>query len=816
MNQFHLIDCHIHLRDSRKLLIQGWYDNDLAGDAKIRVYADDRELPVKCEVYTDVCVFLHPGYGADATSTGYNYWVRLPGELHTFRKLRIFCCEKGSRDLVVEYAPAAFKKLKERLEGNLDHAELTEEGFSVTGWYASSKNVRILVYDARSGRLLKTETEYVGRLDLVRRYPEASGREVTGFCVKGNGIFPSKVHVVLTDGEKKKTCDLTTRKSLAQKELEKTREAYFKVKVYWQQFGFRHTLERCMDKIKHREGINYNTWRAQSLLTEQALAEQRNHTFPKNPKFSVAAAVNEKTAVWCGKLLSSLKQQTYQNWELVIAARGNAAGIDAFAGDSHVRLVNAGNAGNSGEALLSAAKGSEGDYIALLSPGAVLSPETFYLAAEEINKNPKAEVLYTDEDTVDKSGRVYSDPIFKPDYDPDLEQSMNYIGHLFLAERNISLKAAEESAGEADLWDYDYVLRCCDKAEVICHIPRALCHMRLAKKDQDDQREERMKKSRARDIKALEAHLKRGGFDASVTDGQAPGIYRVRYHLDREPLVSVIIPNMDHTEDLEKCISSIETKETYKNLEIIVVENNSRKEETFSYYQMLEQRDSRVRVITWNDEFNYSAINNFGAAAAKGEFFLLLNNDVEFIAEDGIGEMVSYCQRSDVGAVGAKLLYEDGTIQHGGVILGLGGIAGHAFGNEDGDTPGYCSRALCIQDFSAVTAACMMVRRDVYEKVGGFSTELSVAYNDVDFCLNVRKEGYLIVYDPYVLLYHYESKSRGSDGTPEKGKRFYSEVETCSSRWESVLGAGDPYYNPNLTVYKSDFSLKTEADNKTE
>jgi len=806
----------MHLRDSRKLLIQGWYDDDLAGDAKIRVFADDRELPVKCEVYTDVCIFLHPGYGADATATGYNYWVRIPGELRTFRRFRVYCCENGRRDLVVEYSPTAFTKLKERLEGNLEHAELTQEGFSVYGWYASAKNVRIFVYDAASGRLLTSKVEYVGRLDLVRRYPEASGREVTGFCVKGDGIFPNKVHVVITDGEKKRSGDLPTSKSLIQKETEKTREFLFKVKVYRQQFGFRHTLERCVDKVMHREGINYNTWRVQSLYTDQVLQEQRNHTFIKNPKFSVVVPVSQKTAFWSGKLLTSLKKQTYGNWELILAGSETSGKVLAAETDGRVRFVPAEDARSTGDILLSGLRESAGDYIALLSPGALLSPETFYMAAEEVNKNPEPQILYTDEDTIDKSGRTYSDPVFKPDYDPDLLQSMNYIGHLFLAEREISLKSAKESAKETGLWEYDYILRCCEQTEAIRHIPRALCHMRQVKKDQNDNNDEREKKCRARDMRALELHLKRGGFDASVTDGGAPGIYRAQYHHNEEPLVSIIIPNMDHTDDLEKCIASIETRETYKNLEIIIVENNSRKEETFAYYRMLEQRDSRVRVVVWDNEFNYSAINNFGVSHAKGDFLLLLNNDVEFILDNDIQEMVSYCLRPDVGAVGAKLLYEDGTIQHAGVVLGLGGIASHAFVNEEGDAPGYCSRALCIQNYSAVTAACMMVRRDVYEKVGGFSTELTVAYNDVDFCLKIRKEGYLIVYDPYVRLYHYESKSRGNDGTPEKGKRFYSEVETCAAKWKDVLEAGDPYYNPNLTVYKSDFSLKTEADNKTE
>ena len=284
-------------------------------------------------------------------------------------------------------------------------------------------------------------------------------------------------------------------------------------------------------------------------------------------------------------------------------------------------------------------------------------------------------------------------------------------------------------------------------------------------------------------------------------------MFHTKFCWEEQPLISILIPNKDHIEDLKKCMESIEQKSTYRNFEFVVIENNSTEEETFAYYKEIAKKEN-VQVVYYKGGFNFSKINNFGAQYAKGEYLLLLNNDTEIITPECLQELLGYCMREDVGIVGAKLCYDDDTIQHAGVVIGFGGMAGHAFIESSRFDTGYMGRIMCAQDYSAVTAACMMTKKSVYNAVGGLTETLEVAFNDIDYCLKVRELGKLVVYNPYAELYHYESKSRGMEDTPEKVERFNSEVAKFCERWEDILQKGDPYYNPNLTLDKADFSLR--------
>ena len=295
-------------------------------------------------------------------------------------------------------------------------------------------------------------------------------------------------------------------------------------------------------------------------------------------------------------------------------------------------------------------------------------------------------------------------------------------------------------------------------------------------------------------------------FDTIYAEGQRRYMESLSSYA-RQFLGQMEKPDVESIEGLPPAIS-IDQKSTYKNYEYIIVENNSTDDATFQYYKKLEAENPKAHVVYWDKEFNYSAINNYGAAFAKGEYLLLLNNDTEIINEDCLEELLGYCMRSDVGAVGARMYYEDDTIQHAGVVIGFGGIAGHCFVLQPRGTTGYCHRIICAQDYSAVTAACMMVKREAFDKVGGLTEELAVAFNDIDFCMKLREAGYLIVYNPYAELYHYESKSRGLEDTPEKVARFNKEIATFEKKWPEILENGDPYYNPNLTLKSQDFSLK--------
>ena len=292
-----------------------------------------------------------------------------------------------------------------------------------------------------------------------------------------------------------------------------------------------------------------------------------------------------------------------------------------------------------------------------------------------------------------------------------------------------------------------------------------------------------------------------------VYDSKIPSTYRICYEIKGKPLISIIIPNKDYIEDLDKCIQSVEKKSTYRHFEIIIVENNSVEQSTFKYYKRIQKKYKNIKVVTWREEFNYSKINNFGFKYAKGEQIILLNNDIEILTPDWMEQMLMYTQRCDVGATGIMLYYPDDTIQHAGVIVGLGGVAGHSHKYFNRGDYGYVSRLTITQNLSAVTAACLMLRSDVFRQVGGLDEEFAVAFNDVDLCMKIRKEGYLIVWTPYAEAYHYESKSRGLENTPEKQKRFEGEIQRFKDKWKDELTKGDPYYNPNLTLEREDFSF---------
>jgi GT2 family glycosyltransferase len=356
--------------------------------------------------------------------------------------------------------------------------------------------------------------------------------------------------------------------------------------------------------------------------------------------------------------------------------------------------------------------------------------------------------------------------------------------------------------------DYDFILRCTEKARKIYHVPKALYHWRCHQNSTASNPESKLYAFDA-GARAVKAHYDRIGVKAlSVEKGIDYGIYHSTFEIIGEPLVSVIIPNKDHSQDLDLCMRSIIEKSTYKNLEFIVVENNSTEEATFEYYEKIQKEFDFVHVVKWEKEFNYSAINNFGVTFAKGEYLLFLNNDTEIINPDSVTEMLGFCQRDDVGIVGVKLLYSDETIQHAGVVVGFGGIAGHTFIGLHKSESSYFNQAMCARNYSAVTAACMMSKRTVFDQAGGFSEDLAVAFNDIDYCMKVRSLGKLVVYAPYASFYHYESKSRGLEDTPEKVARFNREIQKFNEKWPDILRDGDPYYNPNLTLRKSNFALR--------
>lgn len=580
---------------------------------------------------------------------------------------------------------------------------------------------------------------------------------------------------------------------------------------YLKHYGPKEFWIRLHERFEPEE-VPYGPWYEAYVPDESELEKQRKHRFTYEPLISVAVPAFRTPETFLIQMVESLLAQTYSNWELCIA---NGSPEDTvmkgvleqyMKKDFRIRVSelteNKGIAGNTNAALEMA----EGEFVGLLDHDDLLAPNALYEVVRALEADRELDAVYTDEDKVTTELDEHFQPHLKPDFNLDLLRSNNYICHFFVVRRSVVKKAGGFRQEFDGAQDHDFIFRCVEIARKVGHIPEILYHWRTHKASTADNPASKMYAFDA-GKRAIEAHLERTGTEGVVTHTPDLGFFRVKYPVQGNPLVSIIIPNKDEKETLKDCIESIRKKTEYENYEIIIVENNSTTEEIFQYYKELSQ-DPRIRLLRWKKEFNYSAINNYGVSHARGEYLLFLNNDVKIITPGWIKEMLGVCQRPEVGAVGVKLIYPDNTIQHAGCVIGIGGIAGHMFVDMPANRTGYLHKASILQDMSAVTAACMMMKRTAFEEAGGFTEKLSVAFNDVDLCLKVRKNKKLIVYDPYVELYHMESKTRGAEDSTEKVRRFQEEIEYMRCQWIDILKNGDPYYNKNLSLTKWNYSLR--------
>lgn len=580
---------------------------------------------------------------------------------------------------------------------------------------------------------------------------------------------------------------------------------------YLKHYGPKEFWIRLCERMEPEE-VPYGPWFEKHKPSAEELERQRKKKWKNPPLISVAVPAYRTPPGFLEQMILSVKEQTYPHWELCIvnASRGEDGMEQVLGryagGDERIRVKNLeenrGIAGNTNEALEMA----RGEFVGLLDHDDLLAPQALFRIAEALTADPQADAVYTDEDKVTTDLSEHFQPHFKPDFNLDLLRSNNYITHFFVVRTRLAREAGGFRREFDGAQDYDFIFRCTEEAKKVLHVPEVLYHWRTHKASTADNPASKMYAFEA-GKRAIEAHLARCGQEGTVSLRKDLGFYRVEYPVQGEPLVSILIPNRDQKETLEKCLNSIWEKSTYKNYEILIVENNSSSPEIFNYYREIEKRPG-VQILTWKEGFNYSAINNFGEKSAAGDYLLFLNNDVEVINPRWIEELLGNCQRKEVGIVGAKLYYPDDTIQHAGTVIGIGGIAGHAFLNMPRSRTGYLHKASLQMDLSAVTAACMMMKRQVFKQLGGFEERLSVAFNDVDLCLRTVQAGYLVVYNPEVELYHYESKSRGAEDSEEKVRRFQEEIEFMRCRWMDLLKKGDPYYNRNLTLSKWNYSLR--------
>lgn len=555
-----------------------------------------------------------------------------------------------------------------------------------------------------------------------------------------------------------------------------------------------------------------------SFPTPEQAKQQRETTFERMVKISILVPLYNTPQKFLDEMIGSVIAQTYQNWELCLADGSDHDHDDVearcreyVAKDKRIvykRLEkNEGIAGNTNRCYEMAT----GEYIGLFDHDDVLHPSALYEYVKVINEQG-ADYIYCDEttfkgDSIDNMITLH----FKPDFAPDNLRANNYICHFSVFAKELLEGTELFRSGFDGSQDHDMILRLTANAKKIVHVPKLLYYWRSHKA------------SVASDISAkpyaiaaakgaVADHLTRSGFkNFEIKSTRAfDTIFEIKYEILSEDRISILIPNKDHIDDLRRCIDSIKERTTYDNYEIIVIENNSEQQETFAYYKTIEEQEN-ITVVTYKGEFNYSRINNFGAQFATGKYLLLLNNDTQVITMNWLEAMLMYAQRADVGAVGAKLYYGDRTIQHAGVVIGLGAhrTAGHTHYKINSDNLGYMGKLCYAQNVSAVTGACLMVKKSLYDELGGLDENFRVALNDVDFCLRLREKGYLNVFTPFAELYHFESASRGIDVADEaKAKRYEEESALFRERWKELLEKGDPYYNPNFSLDHSDYSLK--------
>lgn len=582
---------------------------------------------------------------------------------------------------------------------------------------------------------------------------------------------------------------------------------------YLKENGIKETVYKILFGMQ--EEFDYDAWFRRNRILDEELERQKKIVFSYAPKISILVPTFNTPKDLLIEMIESVRNQSYANWQLCIADGSDQEETknilkEYVSKDNRITVSwldeNYGISGNTNKALELA----DGEYTALFDHDDVLELNALYEVVSSLQE-VHHDIVYTDEDKLNGKTLQYEDPNFKSDYNEDLLLSHNYITHFFVVKTNILREVGGFNSEYDGAQDYDVILKCVEKTNDIHHIAKILYHWRMHEGSTALNPESKMYCYIAGE-KAIQHHLNRIGVKAKVEMRKKPywGLYHVEYLLDEDPLVSIVIPNYEHEDVLKTCIDSLYNVNTYKNFEIIIVENNSKKKSTFDYYEQVQFEHENVKVVTWEGtEFNFSAINNFGAKFAKGQYLLFLNNDTKVIAPEAIREMVGTCSRKNVGIVGAKLLYQDNTIQHAGVVIGFMGYARHIMNDIEGlKDPGYMMRAQVNCDYSAVTAACMMTKKSLFEELDGFDESFKVACNDIDYCLRVEERNCLVVFNSFAKFYHFESKSRGYENSLEKVNRFNREVEIWQDRWRDILVNGDPYYNVNFKIENEPFELK--------
>ena len=760
------------------------------------------------------------GYDLGFKNTHIGFRLTVPCDVET-TSIEVNAYTDTLSECILNYDQRKINKYRDKrgIRSYIDEFSYNEETktYQVKGWAFSYEKepITFSILNA-AGKEVEFDYKSKGRVDLYSLSMVDEDQIDCGYTIKWKGNAKEKYSFVLKT-KNYQSKEILQEKRSSQNVLSKVPKLFKMLSYQHFKNGFRILKKKgfsgVIDRIVHGSSnwAEYDEWFNATKVTKEELERQRNTEFEFAPMISIIVATFNTKEEYLKEMIDSVRNQSYSNWQLCIGDGSTNDSVEKYVKEHYgddSRIVfkklekNYGISGNMNGAL----ELVTGDYVGLFDHDDLLTPDCLYefvASMQEVHHD----CVYSDEDKLNDKTKKFEDPHFKPDFSIDLLCSHNYITHFFVVNMDIVRKVGGMRSEYDGSQDHDFIFRCVEQANSVHHVPKILYHWRMHPLSTAMDPESKMY-CYTSGKKAIESHFKRIGIDATVEMLPRPlyGMYHCKYTVKDHPLVSILIPNYNHKDLLKGCIESLMNVNTYSNMEIVIVENNSTEQEIFDYYKELEETYSNVKVIYYEGDFNYSKINNYGVKYTHGEYILFLNNDTKVIEPDSIEDMLGVCQREDVGAVGAKLLYEDDTVQHCGVVVGYHGYATAAFSLIDRNDFGYMGRPRVSWDVSAVTAACLMTKREIFDEVGGFDEDFKVACNDVDLCLKIRSLNKWIVEDVFSVWYHYESKSRGLEDTPEKQARFQSEIARFQKKWPEILKNGDPFHNPNFDLDKGPFT----------
>lgn len=814
-SRFHRTEDHVYI-------LQGYFEGNSIAGSRVEAYLGKEKLSVSYAQREGLSVrrrYYAQGGAKENINREYDFFITLPEgyEQKKRRCLKVVQILDNHKRTV--FCRSAFRLSAQKKAPDYALEEIYREGDELVlrGWCVGNSPCRLQILD-RESRKMPIRVKWFYRQDIIDFYPELKmgmipDEALFAFELRYQEPAFSPMTMIIAADMQKAVVRFSPDKLIERAETGKPL-VYSAGRRVRSTGTWRSCIKAWMDRsTAEDETRSYMLWRKAAQPSREELRAQRRNEFLQRPLISIVVPLYHTPENYLRELVNSVRHQTYKHWQLILSdgSGGNSelAGLlkELSAQDHRVRVLSQSRALGISANTNAAAEVAAGDYLLFMDHDDLLPEFALYEFVRQINENPDLDLIYGDDDQVGPDGKEFSHPHFKPDFSPDLLCSVNYIAHPVLLRRSLWEQTGGMDSAFDGASDYDFLLRCCEETDRICHIPQVLYHWR--RHAEEGRQEKQLRENNELAMEALQAHYDRIGVAAQVSMGQHAGLYRTTCLLPEEhPLVSVIIPNRDHADHLKMCLESIWEKSAYDRLEFIIVENGSQQERTFHCYEVLQSAHPDVHVLTWNGAFNYAEINNYALNAANGEYLLFLNNDTVMIEPHTIEELLGTCMREDVGAVGARLYYGDNCIQHAGIILGMGGIAGYAFQGMPRSANGYADRIVCQSNVSAVSGACMMVKRSDFERLEGFDPTFSLAYADIDFCLRLGRLGKKVIYNPYAELYHFEAQTTGQNISPDGIAARTAQADELMRTWPDIFVGGDPYYNPNLALDSRDFQLK--------